>query len=164
MKGNTMKHMFSSTLVRPEGTGTWTYAPIPSSVTKALATAGRKGRIPVKAEVDGVALAGSLMPDGDGGHYLVVKKEARDKAGKNAGDKVMIELAVDDAKRTVEVPEALKKALQRDEAAREAFDALAYSHQKEYAAWIDEAKKDETKVARADKALAMLKEGRRLKG
>ena len=59
-----------------------------------------------------------------------------------------------------EVPGALEAALDRDPDARAAFDRLPPSHQREYIQWIDEAKGDETRERRAEKALTMLREGR----
>jgi len=41
------------------------------------------------------------------------------------------------------------------------FDKLAYSHQKEYVHWIEEAKRPETRAARIAKTLDMLKKGRK---
>jgi uncharacterized protein YdeI (YjbR/CyaY-like superfamily) len=65
--------------------------------------------------------------------------------------------------RRVEVPEELSSRLEHDRAAREAFEKLAYTHQREYAGWIREAKRAETRSSRADRALEMLKEGKKLR-
>jgi hypothetical protein len=141
--------------------GSWTYVKVPPAVTEAF---GKKGRVPVKGSVNGVELVGSMMPDGAGGHFVVVKKELREKAKAAEGERVKVELSLDEAKRQVDVPPALKLALQNNKLAKAAFDQLSYSHQSEYAAWIADAKKAETKVARAEKAIEMLRLGKRLKG
>jgi uncharacterized protein YdeI (YjbR/CyaY-like superfamily) len=47
-----------------------------------------------------------------------------------------------------------------NERARAAFDALSYTHRKEYATWVAEAKGLETRRRRATRAVAMLFEGR----
>jgi uncharacterized protein YdeI (YjbR/CyaY-like superfamily) len=39
------------------------------------------------------------------------------------------------------------------------FEELSHTHRKEYCRWITEAKKEETRVARSEKAIAMLKQG-----
>ena len=49
---------------------------------------------------------------------------------------------------------------QLDPAARTAYEGLAYSHRKEYAVWVGEAKRPETRARRAAQALSMLAEGR----
>jgi hypothetical protein len=95
------------------------------------------------------------------GEFLVgLSRAVRQAAGAEAGDTVDVELALDAAPRDVEVPEALANALAGDPEARAKFDALAFTHRKEYARWIDEAKRDETRDRRITQALQMLREGR----
>ena len=97
------------------------------------------------------------------GEFLVgLNRAVRQEAGVDAGDTVEVEIELDTAPREVVVPDALAKALARDHSARAAFDALAYTHRKEYARWIAEAKRDETRERRVAKALSMLRDGKRL--
>jgi uncharacterized protein YdeI (YjbR/CyaY-like superfamily) len=92
--------------------------------------------------------------------YLGFRKEIRDAAGGiEEGDEVEVVIERDDAPREVEVPEALAAALAGDAEARRVFDGLAFTHRKEYAVWIAEAKRDETRVRRVEKALEMLRGG-----
>jgi uncharacterized protein YdeI (YjbR/CyaY-like superfamily) len=42
-----------------------------------------------------------------------------------------------------------------------AFDALSYTHRREYAEWIAQAKKEKTRERRAARAVEMLKAGDR---
>ena len=58
--------------------------------------------------------------------------------------------------RELELPDELAAALADDPAARAAFDALAVSHGREYANWVAEAKRPETRTRRAGRALEML--------
>jgi uncharacterized protein YdeI (YjbR/CyaY-like superfamily) len=44
------------------------------------------------------------------------------------------------------------------------FNELSYTHRKEYCRWITEAKKEETRVRRLEKAIEMLKKGVRTPG
>jgi uncharacterized protein YdeI (YjbR/CyaY-like superfamily) len=39
------------------------------------------------------------------------------------------------------------------------FEKLSYTHQKEYCRWIVEAKKEETRLRRLEKAIDLLKKG-----
>jgi len=73
------------------------------------------------------------------------------------------ELERDDAPRTVEVPADLATAMDAQPAARVAFEGLSYSHRREYVTWIVEAKRDDTRRRRIDKAVAMLRQGRPLR-
>jgi len=52
--------------------------------------------------------------------------------------------------------------LKSDEDAFSAFEKLPPSHKKMYASWIMTAKKDETKIRRTEKMMAMLKKGQRM--
>ena len=58
-------------------------------------------------------------------------------------------IELDRAPREVEVPGALATALAADPQAAAAFDRLAFTHRKEFARWIVEAKRDETRQRRA---------------
>jgi uncharacterized protein YdeI (YjbR/CyaY-like superfamily) len=56
----------------------------------------------------------------------------------------------------IPVPEILRKALAKDKVARQAFEALAPSHRREYNEWISSAKQPETMQRRLEKTLAKL--------
>src|SRR4051812_31115722 len=115
-------------------------------------------RFPVVATVNGYTWRTSVARMG--GEFLVgLSREVREGAGVQAGDTVEVALALDTQPREVEVPEALAGALAGDEPARAAFEALAFTHRKEFARWIAEAKRDETRQRRVAQALEMLKAG-----
>jgi hypothetical protein len=95
------------------------------------------------------------------GEFLLgLNKEVRAGAGAEAGDTVEILVELDTAPREVDVPEALARALDGDPEARRAYDGMAYTHRKEYARWVAEAKREETRDRRVAQALEMLREGR----
>jgi hypothetical protein len=95
------------------------------------------------------------------GEFLVgLNREVREGAGVQAGDTVTMALELDTAPRDVKVPEALAQALAADSEARTAFDGLAFTHRKEFARWIAEAKREETRARRLEQALEMLRAGR----
>jgi uncharacterized protein YdeI (YjbR/CyaY-like superfamily) len=71
-----------------------------------------------------------------------------------------VALRLDTDPREVEVPDALAQGLAKDAPARAAFDALAFTHRKEFARWIEEAKREETRARRVTQALTMLREGK----
>ena len=152
-------HRFEARLVRPDTPGAWTFLKVPPEVTKAL---GTRARIPVRGTVGGASVVGSLMPDGDGGHYLVVAKAVREAARVDVGDAVSVVLEVDASERRVEVPAELAAALAQDAQAKASFEAFSYSHQKEYVDFITEAKKEETRQRRLQTALGMLERGEKL--
>jgi hypothetical protein len=116
-------------------------------------------RFPVVATVNGHTWRTSVARMG--GEFLVgLNREVREAAGVGAGDVVEVHLALDAAPREVEVPEALAAALAGDAEAQARFDALAFTHRKEFARWIAEAKRPETRERRVAQALTMIREGR----
>jgi len=116
-------------------------------------------RFPVVAKVNGYAWRSSVTRM-RGEFLLGLNRSVRQEAGVEAGDTVEVEIELDTAPREVVVPDALANALARDRSARAEFDALAYTHRKEYARWIEDAKRDETRRRRAAQALEMLRQGK----
>jgi hypothetical protein len=138
--------------------GAWTHILIPFDAAEAFR---RRGMIPVSGTINGHAFQSSLTPEGDGRHYLMANKAMLAGAKAAAGDTVHLVLELDTAERTVNVPAELEAALVGSSRASEIFAALAYSCRKEYAVWIDGAKKQETRESRAQKAIGLLLEGKR---
>jgi len=60
-----------------------------------------------------------------------------------------------------EVPADLVAALEKNPAARAAFDAFPPSAKREYVEWITEAKREETRAKRLVRAVEWMSEGRR---
>lgn len=118
-----------------------------------------KKRFPVAATVNGYTWRTTVSVMG-GESLLGLSKAVRTAAGVQAGDTVEVVLALDEAPREVEVPPALAAALETDAQAQAAYEQLAYSHRKEYARWIAEAKREETRERRVAQALEMLRAGR----
>jgi hypothetical protein len=93
-----------------------------------------------------------------GGRVMIgLNREAQAGSGVAPGDRVTVDLELDDEPREVEVPGDLAAAL--DPEARTFFDSLSYTHRKEYVRWIEEAKRDATRRRRIEKAAAMLAQG-----
>ena len=116
-------------------------------------------RFPVVATVNGYTWRTSIARM-RGEFLLGLNRAVREEAGVEAGDTIDVELELDTAPREVDVPEALANALAEDSKARAAFAQLAYTHRKEYARWIDDAKREETRGRRVAQALEMLREGK----
>lgn len=116
-------------------------------------------RFPVVATVNGYTWRTSVMRMG--GEFLVgLNKEVREGAGVEAGDEVEVTVELDSAPREVEVPEALAAALAADPRAKASFDRMAFTHRKEYARWIADAKQEQTRQRRVVQALEMIRAGR----
>ena len=83
----------------------------------------------------------------------------RAEVGIVPGDELDVVMDRDDAPREVEVPPALQAVLDGDAVARAAYEKLSFTHRREYAQWIAEAKREETRDRRAARALEMLRAG-----
>jgi hypothetical protein len=125
-----------------------------------VATVGEGAkRFPVLATVNGYRWRTSVARMG-GEFMLGLNREVRAGAGVAAGDEVDVTVELDLAPREVEVPAALASALAADRQAREAFERMAFTHRKEYARWVAEAKKEDTRQRRVEQALEMIRAGR----
>ncbi len=147
------KRTFRAKLERPEGIGTWTYLTVPSNAAKEY---GGQGQIKVKGTINRLPYRSTLLPHGNGKHFLIVKREIRDQISATAGDPVDVTMERDSKPHTVLLPKDLKLALARNKKAKAEFDRIPYSHKKEYREYIDGAKKDETRKKRIQQSVARL--------
>lgn len=148
-------HRFTGRLTKPiEGRAGGRSIVVPFDVRAAFGEA----RPAVRGTVGGVPFRSRLMVHA-GVTYLGLTNDLRAAAGVEPGVDVEVELARDDEPREVHVPPELATALEGDSLARERFEHLAFTHRKEYADWVDEAKKQETRARRAEQAVAMLRDG-----
>jgi Bacteriocin-protection, YdeI or OmpD-Associated/Domain of unknown function (DUF1905) len=146
-------------LVRPEGVGTWTFAPIPVEVSDHVEL---KAKMRVRGSIDGVSFQSSIMA-GSGELFIVTPKELRDKIGKQAGDVIKMTLGPDTSNSAVDVPADLRKALFTNKRAKTSFEKMAPSHKKAYVQWITQAKTKETRITRIGKAVQQISIGKTLK-
>ena len=148
------KHVFTGRIQDAGGGGG--FVEVPFDVEKAF---GSK-RPRVRAMIEGVPYRGSLVRMGGEHHMLIILKGIREKIGRTFGDEVKVIVEADTEPRQVAVPPDLMKELKRDKSARNFFDKLSYTHQREYVSWIEGAKREETRAARVVKTIAMLKKGK----
>jgi hypothetical protein len=128
---------------------------VPETVVEALG-AGR--RPPVTVTLGGHTYRSTVFPRG-GRYMLPLSAENRTAAGVAAGDRVEVDVELDTAPRTVDVPADLAAALDSDPAARERFDALPYTHRKEHVRAVESAKAEATRQRRVAGVLAALRNG-----
>jgi hypothetical protein len=117
-----------------------------------------RARAPVRGSVGGAEIRSTIMKYGDA-YYLGLNREVRDAAGGiDTGDRVTVELELDDAPREVDVPPELRRALDAEPRLAAWYEGLSFTHRREYARWVAEAKRAETRERRADRAVAMLRQ------
>jgi hypothetical protein len=130
---------------------------VPEDVVAAL---GSGNRPPVTVSLGGHTYRTTVARMG--GRFLVpLSAENRTAAGVAAGDQVDVDIEADTGPREVTVPGDLAAALAQDGTARATFDALSYTHRKEWVRWIEEAKRAETRDSRLAKTVESLHAGKR---
>lgn len=118
---------------------------------------GTRGKVPVKATLNGAAYTGSMIKHGFPQHMLHVPKATREELGKAIGDMLDVVVWKDEAERVLEVPAEFLTLMKR-EGLLTYFESLSYTHRKEYCRWVSEAKKEETRAARLKKSVVMLRD------
>ena len=155
-----MKKRFRAMLEKDENSEA-TGITIPFNVLEVF---GTRARFPVRGTINGFAFRSSIFPMGGGCHMMAVNKQMREGAKAKAGDAVEIVMERDDEPRVVTPPADFARALKANKAAQAAWERLSYTHRKEYANAIEEAKKPETRARRIEKAVAELAAGKKPAG
>lgn len=132
---------------------------IPFDVEK---TYGTRARVPVRGTINNFLYRSSVVPLG-GKFMMAVNRELRAGAGVKAGDTVSVTMERDDEPRIITPPADLARALKANTRAQAAWDKLSYTHRKEYARAVEDAKRPETRVRRIEKAIAELTAGKKPK-
>jgi hypothetical protein len=149
--GSTETFAFRAEIVGARGGGAGVM--IPAELVERL---GGRRQMRVLGSLNGVRYSSSTMP-GPWGLFLGVHKATQQAAGVAAGDVVEVEVARDTRPRVVELPPELKQALGADPTLRARFDALAFTHRREMAAGIADAKRPETRERRLAAIVARLR-------
>ena len=122
-----------------------------------LAAFDRGKRVPVVVTVDGGYRYRNTISSMGGRSLISFNAATRAATGKSGGDEIEVRLDVDDAPRTVDVPEQLAAELARDDTAHAAWSRLSYSRQRAHADSITSAKTDATRELRVAKVLTALR-------
>jgi hypothetical protein len=93
-----------------------------------------------------------------GKSLLGLWKAVRDEHGLRAGQKLEVTLEPDREPRTVTPPKELAAAMKKNAAARAGWKALSFTHQREWAEAISDAKRPETREKRVAQAIAAMAE------
>lgn len=129
---------------------------VPDEVVEGL---GGGGHPKVSVTVDGFTFRTSIAKMG-GRFLLGVSAERRALAGIEPGQVFDVDVELDTAPRETEVPDDLAAALAADALAKSFWDTLTHSKQSWHVHQVTSAKKAETRAARVEKSVVMLREGR----
>jgi hypothetical protein len=138
-----MSVTFTTTVLQAEGLKA-TGLPVPDQV---LADLGTSKKPAVTVTIGDYSYPSSVGSRG-GGYLIPLSSAHRAALGLTAGDTIDVTLELDDAPRTVEVPDDLATALAQVEGARAAFDALSPSRQKAHVTSVEGTKNPDTRARR----------------
>jgi hypothetical protein len=141
-----MEIKYKTTIVQ---TGNNTGIHVPENMLEKL-NGGKKPL--VKVTVNGYTYRSAVGKMGD--QFMIsLSAENRKNAGVKGGDTLEVTVTLDTEPRTVELPSELQTALNKNKAAKAAFEKLAPSRKKAMALSVAEAKTEETKMKRIAKAM-----------
>lgn len=112
-------------------------------------------RVPVKISINGADYRSTIFRR-SGRYMLAIPKKFRDAARVQGGEMITVAIERDTQIRVIVPPEDLAEALAENEAAKEIWEKLSFTHQREYVAAIEEAKRAETRERRVRKTLEEL--------
>lgn len=129
------------------------YVRVPAAVT---AFFGTKGRVRVLGEMNGVEVDRALIPNGEGGHEIVVGTDVRKKTKSEAGMKVRLDIYRNPAPDEIEIPEELVEAITMEPEAMAKFARMTPGMKRNMAYWVNSGKLPETRAKRAVEILRRL--------
>lgn len=135
------------------GEGNHASLAIPDAVLVAL---GTHRRAPLRVTVNGHTYRSTATAVG-GECRVVFPRAERIVSGARAGDTIEVTLTLDDGHRDIDLHPDFDAALRRENL-REFFETMSYSHRREYARSVTDAKADETRQRRIAAALAKIRD------
>lgn len=112
--------------------------------------------VPAIMTFDGLSYQGSIAKMGGQHPMLLIKRDILKQLGKHKGETVAVTVTFDDQPRQIMLPIELKRALDKQPVAKAIHQQLAFSHRREYAQWVAEAKQSTTRERRAAKAVEII--------
>jgi len=147
---------FSAILEVRKQVGGGHFVSVPSEVT---AFFGKKGRTRILGTMNGVEIDRALIPNGEGGHEIIIGTDVRKKTKAEPGEKVVFEIYRNPNPDEVEIPQELMAAIELEPVAMAKFAKMTPSMKRNMAYWVDSGKLPETRVKRAVEILNRIMNG-----
>jgi len=141
------------------------YVLLPAAILRKIFSAAgkKKGPVPVKGTLDGHRYVQTLVRY-SGKWRLYLNTPMRDAAGIGVGDAATFTIQFDPKPREVAMHPKLKTALNKNKKAREVFDKLPASRQKEIIKYISFLKSEESVARNVERAIRFLQKKERFIG
>jgi uncharacterized protein YdeI (YjbR/CyaY-like superfamily) len=152
----TQAKIFEAALERTADRLRWVIARVPFD---AATIWGKRGQIKVQGEINGFAFGGTLFPDGQGGHFLIVNKKMLSGGKTAAGLAAKFCLQPDTTPRITFSPsKELLRELGQSKRLLKFFDSLSPSRRHEIAKWIAQCKTSDARKRRSQRLAEWLME------
>ena len=146
-----MTKTFTATIVRD---GSMCYIPLTFDPKPVFG----KTRAPVKVTLNGYTFRSTIAAMG-GPTCIPLRKSNREAAGLEGGESIQVRLDLDTEPRVVKPPADLVKAL-KAASVWDRWRELSFTHQREHAEAVEDAKKPETRARRIERAVQMIRSKR----
>jgi hypothetical protein len=141
--------------VKLQRDGAMCHVPVPFDPKLAFG----KVRAPVKVTLNGYTYRSTIFSM-RGVTFIPLRQSHREAAGVEGDETVTVKIALDTVERVIDVPPDLARALKATRAAVQRWDALSFTHRREYVEAILSAKKPETRARRIANTLHALSNSR----
>lgn len=133
------------------------YVPVPASILKTIFKQANKskGSIPVRGTIDGHPYIQTLVRY-SGKWRLYLNTPMRKSAKKDVGDLIEVHIEFDPVERIIPIHPKLLKALGLNKKAKETFEKLSPSRQKEIARYIGSLKTEDSRDRNITRAIGFL--------
>jgi hypothetical protein len=134
----------------------WASLQLPKEVSAKLPT---RSIVPIAGTINGHAFRTSVMPDGKGGHSMMVNKAMRAGGKVGPGDEVTVVFDVDTSTREPDAPADLVTAVSASAKANATWLDITPRARGEWVEFVEKAKRAETRARRIAKSVERLSAG-----
>ena len=146
MPESDLEYQFAAPVLRLETGMKQHYVPIPMEMAEALKEAGVRR---VSATLNGHTLSRGIQGRKDGEKYLMLGRTILRDIGANFGDTVLVTIIPDPEPDQIKLCDEFAAALEQDKEAATRFAALLPSQRRGLNYYVDNAKREDTRVKRA---------------
>lgn len=131
---------------------------VPAEIVETLGN----GKHPlVKVTINGYTYPSSISVR-NGIFMIPVSAEVRENAGIKSGEMIEVSVVLDNQPRIIEVPADFQNVLDKSPAAKQYFETLSNSNKKYFIGSIEQAKTEETRKRRIEKAIVDLEQKKKV--
>ena len=129
------------------------YVDVPANVSEFF---GERGSVRVLGTVNGVEVDRALIPNGEGGHVIIIGTDVRKKLKAAEGTKLVIDIYRNPNPTDIDIPEELTAAIEMEPEAVRKFAKMTPGMKRNMAYWVNSGKLPETRAKRAVEILRRL--------